>query len=363
MKIASFPRINFKRLFIAPFFLFATLTLSATAFAQTPQQLSLADILIGLRSKKATLPERNKILADAVKVRGITFALTPEIEKELANTGADSELIEAVKLKSPVIKVAATPVPKPVATPVSTPAPTPVPTPTPVVQDFAFFQKRGNAYAGSGDFDSAINDFTKAIELKSEASAFLSRGFALHSKKKYDLAIADFDKAVELNPKDASAYVNRGNSYEQMGNLEKAVADFKKALEIDAANEAAQNAVQRIEAGQAKIALQKKEIVLANEPVKLSEPVELGQLNGVALSLVKPAYPEIARKSNVQGAVTVKVTLDEEGKVVTAKATDGPSLLRQTAEEAARKSKFKPATIGTQAVKATGFITYSFKAN
>jgi TonB family protein len=359
MKIASFPRINFSRLFIVPFLLFASLALSMTAFSQTPQQLTLADILIGLRSKKLALPEKNKLLADAIKVRGITFGLTPEIEKELANTGADSELIEAVRLKTPVIKVAATPQPKPVAMPVATP----VPTPTPVVQDFAFYQKRANAYAGSGDFDSAITDFTKAIELKSEASAFLSRGLAFHSKKKYDLAVADYDKVIELNPKDASAYLNRGNSFEQMGNVEKAVADFKKALEIDAGNETAKASLQRIEAEQAKLALQKKETVPANEPSKPLQPVELGQLNSVALNLIKPAYPEIARKSNIQGAVTVKVTLDEEGKVVSAKATDGPSMLRPTAEDAARKSKFKPAMVGTQAVKSTGFITYSFKSN
>lgn len=356
MKIASFPRINFSRLFIVPLFLFASLALSMTAFAQTPQQLSLADILIGLRSKKVTLPERNKILADAIKVRGITFALTPEIEKELASTGADSELIEAVRMKSPVIKVA---LPKPVATPVATP----IPTPTPIVQDFAFYQKRANISVGSGDFDSAITDYTKAIELKSEASAFLSRGFAFHNKKKYDLAVADYDKGIELNPKDASAYLNRGNSYEQMGNLEKAAADFKKALELDASIEAAKTSLQRIEAEQAKLALEKKETVPVTEPSNPLQSVEQGLLNNVALNLVKPAYPEIARKSNIQGSVTVKVTLDEEGKVVSAKATDGPSMLRPTAEDAARKSKFKPAMVGAQAVKSTGFITYSFKAN
>ncbi|MEO6052158.1 MAG: hypothetical protein ABIP78_12625 [Pyrinomonadaceae bacterium] len=51
--------------------------------------MSLADILIALRSKKATLPDRNKILTDAVQTKGTTFSMTPEIEKELAGTGAD----------------------------------------------------------------------------------------------------------------------------------------------------------------------------------------------------------------------------------------------------------------------------------
>ena len=85
--------------------------------AQSPQ-LSLADLLIGLRSKKLTLPERNTILTEAVRQRGVTFAITPEIEKELETTGAAPTLIEAIRQKAPVVKPAATPaVVKPAATP------------------------------------------------------------------------------------------------------------------------------------------------------------------------------------------------------------------------------------------------------
>src|SRR5688572_20687570 len=78
---------------------------AAAAKAQVPQ-LSLADLLIGLRSKKATLPERNSILTDAVRQRGVTFAMTPEIEKELATTGASPALIDAIRKKGPVVKTA-----------------------------------------------------------------------------------------------------------------------------------------------------------------------------------------------------------------------------------------------------------------
>src|SRR5262245_34607971 len=82
--------------------------------AQAPDQLSLADLLIGLRSKKLSLPEKNKILTEAVRERGITFALAPGIEKELVATGAQQDLVAAIREKSPAP-------PKPVATP--TPAP------------------------------------------------------------------------------------------------------------------------------------------------------------------------------------------------------------------------------------------------
>lgn len=63
--------------------------------------LSLADVLTGLRSKKTSLAQRNKLLASAVKERGITFKLTPEIEKEIKTAGANSVLLEAIRQKSP----------------------------------------------------------------------------------------------------------------------------------------------------------------------------------------------------------------------------------------------------------------------
>src|SRR5690242_289430 len=79
----------------------------SSAWSQAPAQLSLADVLIGLRSKKVELPERNKILTEAVLGRGITFSLTPEIEKELEATGADKGLVDAIRRKSMMVKTSA----------------------------------------------------------------------------------------------------------------------------------------------------------------------------------------------------------------------------------------------------------------
>jgi TonB family protein len=362
MKIAYFTRIKSARLYLVPLFLLVLLIGSLPAFSQTPAQLSLADILIALRSKKVTLVERNKILTDAVIARGITFGLTPEIEKELAGTGADGVLIAAIRQKSPVVKPVATPVPKPSPTPVATPLPTPVPTPTP--PDFSFYQKRANTSIDSGDYDSAIADSNKAIELKpGESSAYLSRGMAYYHKKNYDQAIADYDKVIELDPKDLLAYLNRADSYEKKGEIQKAAVDYQKAVELDANNEPAKSGLKRV---QDEISAEAARANVLETPAKIPDPprmVNLGQLNNFALNLVKPTYPEIARKSNIQGAVTVEVTIDENGKVVSVKATDGPALLRQAAEDAARKSKFQPSMINNQAVKAKGFLVYNFKTS
>jgi TonB family protein len=368
MKSASFPFLKLKKSDLFSFFLAASLILSLAALspAQTQKSsLSLADILIALRSKKATLDERNKILTDAVKERGITFVITREIEKELVNTGAANDLLEVLRQKSSVAKVA----PAPVSTPAPTPVSTPVSTPTPL--DYTFYQKRADALVAKGDLDSALNDYNRAAELNpKEVSIYLNRGLVLFNKKNYEQAVADYDKAIELNPKDSAAFFNRGNSYEKIGDIPKALADYQKAVELDANNEPAKTNLKRIQDEQARLlAEQKKQEAPpvaetpkpAAEKPKLPEFVDLGQISAASVvRMVKPIYPAIAQKSNVTGQVVVQVTLDEEGNVTAAKAINGHALLRSASEDAAEKSKFKPAMIGNQAVKAKGLIIYNF---
>lgn len=369
-KKRNVPRKNMKRISLKAFlktrqckfvialllsFAFMFTALSTVAIAQQ-NQLTLADILIALRSKKATLPERNKILTEAVNARGITFSLSAEIEKELSVTGADKDLIDSIRQKSQIVKIAA------VVPPVETkPKADPVPAPP----DFSFYEKRGDASILKGDFDAAVIDYTKAIEMNAEAvTSLLGRGVAYYNKKWYDLAIADYNKVIELNPKSSAAFANRGEAYEKKGNSDLAAADYKKALDLDPANESAKTNSTRLQAEQAK-AMQKPEPIVpapTTVPV-IPEFVSLGQLTeSSAIRMVKPIYSPIALKSNIGGKVIVDVEIDTEGNVTSAKTVSGHQFLRQNSEDAARKSKFKPAMVGNQAVKAKGFIVYNFAA-
>ena len=45
------------------------------------------------------------------------------------------------------------------------------------------------------------------------AEAYYNRGIAYGDKGEYDKAIEDYSKAIELNPEYAEAYNNRGNAY------------------------------------------------------------------------------------------------------------------------------------------------------
>ena len=95
-------------------------------------------------------------------------------------------------------------------------------------------------------------------------------------------------------------------------------------------------------------------------PRPILKPVSGGVLNGVALSLPSPIYPETARRLRTAGVVTVDVVVDETGRVISAVATSGPSLLRDVAVQAALRARFSPTKLSGQPVKVSGLINYKF---
>jgi TonB family protein len=95
-------------------------------------------------------------------------------------------------------------------------------------------------------------------------------------------------------------------------------------------------------------------------PRPILKPVSGGVLNGTALSLPPPVYPDAAKRSRTAGVVTVDVVLDETGKVVSATASSGPTMLRDSAVQAALKARFSPTKLSGQPVKVSGVINYKF---
>jgi protein TonB len=88
--------------------------------------------------------------------------------------------------------------------------------------------------------------------------------------------------------------------------------------------------------------------------------VSKGVITGLALTLPKPIYPQIAKQARASGPVNVQVLIDESGKVISAKAVGGHPLLMAAAQQAAYGARFSPTKLGDQAVKVSGVITYIF---
>jgi TonB family protein len=117
--------------------------------------------------------------------------------------------------------------------------------------------------------------------------------------------------------------------------------------------------------------------LLAQNP--LPKEINGGILNGKAVKLVKPEYPDDVKVSKIEGTVLVDVVIDENGNVASATAATEPvkmpqrdgtvkelepanPILRQAAEKAALESKFAPTLLQGQPVKVRGRIVYVFRA-
>jgi len=84
-----------------------------------------------------------------------------------------------------------------------------------------------------GDFQEALTDHTKAIELEPNyTDAYYGRGLAKSSLQDYQGAIVDFTKAIDLNPDHSDAFYSRANAYLGLGQKSKALADFMKTIDL-----------------------------------------------------------------------------------------------------------------------------------
>lgn len=86
-------------------------------------------------------------------------------------------------------------------------------------------------------FDEAEEILTKAIKYdKGNYEAYYYRGCARINMREYEEAIADFEKAVELKHDYADAYFNMGRTYYMMHNEDKACESYKLAAQYGRPN-------------------------------------------------------------------------------------------------------------------------------
>ncbi|HEX8560823.1 MAG TPA: cytochrome c oxidase assembly factor Coa1 family protein [Pyrinomonadaceae bacterium] len=89
--------------------------------------------------------------------------------------------------------------------------------------------------------------------------------------------------------------------------------------------------------------------------------VSAGALDAKAVSRPLPPYPPLAKAARASGTVTVRVTVDETGHVVSAAAVSGHPLLRAAAVAAARQARFAPTLEGGEPARVSGTLTYDFE--
>jgi TonB family protein len=100
--------------------------------------------------------------------------------------------------------------------------------------------------------------------------------------------------------------------------------------------------------------------ILQDVPPSDASTVVAGALDGKAISKPQPPYPSLAKAARASGMVTVRVTVDETGSVISAAAVSGHPLLRAAAVTAARQAKFSPTLQNGKPVRVSGALTYNF---
>lgn len=102
------------------------------------------------------------------------------------------------------------------------------------LKEAEIYYNRGSNKYKLNDYEGAMLDFNKAIELNSDFTyAYVFRGLVKDSLKNFEDAILDYNKAIELDPENSSAYYNRGIAKHDLKNYIGAILDYHKAIKLN----------------------------------------------------------------------------------------------------------------------------------
>jgi tetratricopeptide (TPR) repeat protein len=92
----------------------------------------------------------------------------------------------------------------------------------------------GNQYLGQQQYDKAIEQYKRSIELNPKfAGAYNSLGYAYRPIEKYADAEAAFKKYIDLIPDDPNPYDSYAELLMKTGRFDESIAQYQKALSVD----------------------------------------------------------------------------------------------------------------------------------
>lgn len=101
-------------------------------------------------------------------------------------------------------------------------------------QNVAAYTNRGLTYTSAGQWENAVADLTKAIELDSTYPvSYANRGIVYGNLGQTENAIADFTRVLAIDPNYTLVRHNRGVAYGVAGQFDKAVSDLSIAIKLD----------------------------------------------------------------------------------------------------------------------------------
>lgn len=95
------------------------------------------------------------------------------------------------------------------------------------------YYNRGTEKKANGDYEGAIADYDRAIELNPRhEDAYHNRGHAKNGKGDFKGAIADYTQDLKIHPEDADTYYYRAAARQADGDLNGAIADASRSIEL-----------------------------------------------------------------------------------------------------------------------------------
>ena len=101
--------------------------------------------------------------------------------------------------------------------------------------------------------------------------------------------------------------------------------------------------------------------------VTVAHPAQVGPLSishlseGMLLSPIRAAYPQIAVLTKTQGTVVVEAVISKTGKIESAHAVSGPPMLRQAALDAVETARYQPYLLSGEPVEVQTTVTVVFR--
>ena len=115
------------------------------------------------------------------------------------------------------------------------------------------YLSRGKEYMRQGDYESAQDEFTRAIEeYPDDFAPYLGRAWLRFDLGNLNGALADFNQAVKLNPESPLALRGRSRVFEKLGRTNEAIEDLKRALVLDPGDLESSDRLDRLKAGAGK---------------------------------------------------------------------------------------------------------------
>lgn len=102
---------------------------------------------------------------------------------------------------------------------------------------YEVFHNRGSIYFKMNNYENAILDYTKAIQLDPNLpEAYLGLGIVYTRLGQYEKAEYHYSKVIQVEPANENAYTNRGFARMKLQNFSGALEDFNQSLRLNPKN-------------------------------------------------------------------------------------------------------------------------------